>query len=381
MNQQDAFLNSAGSYLKRYQRKDGRFSYRARPDGGEVKRDYNTLRHAGTVYALCNAKPFLSLDVSFEIERALEYLWRWFLVPVPGSEMQFAIASGRKGQLGADIAKLGGLGLSLVALCSVDRPWTAFETTAAEGMMRYTRTLIRDDGSMIFKLNYRSGKAHSFQSLYYPGEVALGFLMYGVRQGDAAAVDACKRILLRLADARRGLDTVPADHWALLATARLFSEARTGSIDLDENTEVLLYHHGAQVIEEILAAADLSKGPTGALVDTGKCCSIATRLEGLTAMQPWLMENEYPSLQIVNQRIEDGVGYLLRSQYKDGDCIGGLPWVPDFHPASSGRANSPEVRVDTVQHAISAVLGAKAISPETKPSTQKSKLKGGTLSP
>lgn len=366
MNQRNAFLNAAASYLKRHQRKDGRFIYRARPDGGGVKKDYNTLRHAGTIYALCHAKPLLSFDVCSEIERALEYLWRWYLVPVPGSEMQFAIASGRKGRRGADIAKLGGLGLSLVALCSVDRSWTAFETSAAEGMVRYTRTLIRDDGSMIFKLNYRNGKAHRFQSLYYPGEVALGFLMYGVRRGDAAAVDTCIQILMHLSNSRRELDHVPPDHWALLATARLFSEAKAGFIDLDEPTEASLYYHATQIIGEILAAADLATGPSGSLVDNGKSCSIATRLEGLTAMQPWLTENGYRSLQIVNQRIEDGVNYLLRSQYTDGDCIGGLPWVPDFHPASSDRADSPEVRIDTVQHAISAVLGAETVLPEAK---------------
>ena len=149
MNHLNGFLDAAAGYLTNHQRSDGRFTYRARPDGGDVKRDYNTLRHAGTIYALCNAQPFLSASVSPVIERALEYLWRWYLVPVPGTEMQFAIASGRKGRRGADAAKSGGLGLSLVALCSVDRSWTAFETDAAAGMIRYTRTLVRDDGSMI----------------------------------------------------------------------------------------------------------------------------------------------------------------------------------------------------------------------------------------
>ncbi len=126
-----AFLNSAADYLVRHQRKDGKFIYRVRPDGKPVKNDYNTLRHAGTIYALCHANQHTSHDLSPTIDRALAYLWRWYLVPVPGPEMQFAIASARPGKRGDDMAKIGGLGLSLVALCSVERSWTGFETDAA----------------------------------------------------------------------------------------------------------------------------------------------------------------------------------------------------------------------------------------------------------
>ena len=359
-----AFLNSATGYLAKHQRKDGRFVYRARPDGKDVKGDYNTLRHAGTIYALCNANPFVSKDISATIERALDYLWRWFLVPVPAPNLQFAIASGRRGQSNADFAKAGGMGLSLVALCSVDRPWTEFEETVAQGLIRYTNTLIRDDGSMIFKLNYRTGKIDEFVSLYYPGEVALGYLLYGVRQGDSAAVETCIRILMYLADTRRSLDDVPPDHWALLATSKLFSEARSGAISLDEERGVLLYYHGVQVTEKILAIADESTGPKGSLVDNGQVCSIATRLEGLTAMYPWLEDRDYPSFDLVKQRIDEGIDYLIDSQYRKGDCLGGLPWVPKHHPAASTRKVSPEVRIDTVQHAISAVLGAQAVLPK-----------------
>ena len=365
MNERDAFLDAATGYLASHQRKDGRFAYRARPDGQSVRNDYNTLRHAGTIYALCSAEHHVSSNLSQTIDRALEYLWRWYLVPVPGSSMQFAIASGRRGQKAADVAKIGGMGLALIALCSVNRPLSAFEASAAEGMVRYARTLIRDDGSMVNKVDYRTGEESDFVSLYYPGEVALGFLLYGIRQNDTTAVDTCIRILTYLADTRRPFEDVPPDHWALLATARLFLEARAGSVRLDEATEAFLYYHGIQVTEKVLRIADAAPDPVGSLVKNGQCCSIATRLEGLTAMQPWLARNDYPSLDKVNQRIGEGISYLIASQYRDGSCEGGVPWIPTFHPDAPKKDIAPEVRIDTVQHSISAVLGAKALSEKT----------------
>ncbi len=216
---------------------------------------------------------------------------------------------------------------------------------------------------MTFKLNYRTGKVDDFVSLYYPGEVALGLLMYGVRQGDEAAVDSCVRILMQLADVRRPQEDVPPDHWALLATSKLFHLAAQGNVTLDPDTRVFLYYHGAQVTEKIRRIAAESPEPQGSLVDNGQCCSIATRLEGLTAMQPWLKQEEYPDLDAVNRLIEDGVSYLIDSQYRKGDSKGGVPWVSRHHPASKTREISPEIRIDTVQHSISAILGAQANLP------------------
>ena len=39
----------------------------------------------------------------------------------------------------------------------------------------------------------------------------------------------------------------------------------------------------------------------------------------------------------------------------------GVPWVPDWHPGAKKQQISPEVRIDTVQHAMSAVLAARKL--------------------
>lgn len=357
------FLELACAYLADHQQSSGKFTYRLRRDGGKVKRDYNTLRHAGTIYALNQADAHVDRDLTPTIEAALDYLWRWYLVPVPGDQMQYAIASARPGKNGDSVAKIGGIGLSLVAVGSLARSWTGFEQDAVAGMIRFADTLIRPDGSMICKLDFRTGAVSDFISLYYPGEVALGMLLCGVRSGDSAVVETCIRILMYLADLRRPDEDVPPDHWAVLATAKLFELANQGQVDLDDDTRVLLYYHGIQVVEKIQRIAAEPPQIPGSLVDNGQCCSIATRLEALTAFQPWLKQEDYPGLDEVDRLVSEGVDYLLKSQYQNGMCVGGLPWIPASHPHSKKRADSNEVRVDTVQHSISAVVGAQAIDP------------------
>ena len=70
------FLELACAYLADHQQSSGKFTYRLRRDGGKVKRDYNTLRHAGTIYALNQADAHVDRDLTPTIEAALDYLFR-----------------------------------------------------------------------------------------------------------------------------------------------------------------------------------------------------------------------------------------------------------------------------------------------------------------
>ncbi|MFY0691016.1 MAG: hypothetical protein JXR14_03745 [Paracoccaceae bacterium] len=355
------FVRDAAQYLQKYQRKSGKFTYRVRPDAKPVKPDYNVLRHAGTVYALCQARGMVGAELDDAIDRGLEYLWRWYLVPIPGPKMQYAIAAARPGKRNDDVTKIGSMGLVLIAASSMHRPMTEFERDACAGMVRYVQNLIRPDGSMISKLNFRTGEVSDFVSLYYPGEVSLGLLLYGVRFGDKAATATAIRIIEYLAKTRRKDVRVPPDHWALLATSKAFELARAGEIKLSKAATDRLYVHATQVIAELLRAAEAGQTEIGSLVSDGHCCAIGTRLEGMTAMQPWLKERGYEHLEQLDFFIEMGIAYVIEAQYRKGKLKGGVPWVSPNHPRYDPLDQSPEVRIDTVQHNISAVLGGLAL--------------------
>lgn len=228
------FILHSAEYFARHQRKSGKFFYRIRLDGGDVRSDYNVLRHAGAAYSLGQSLPFAGPTAQQTADRALAYLWRWYLVPVVADELQFAIASAKPGNRNCDIAKLGGVSLAQIAVSTQQRELTEFEKDVARGLARFTCSMIAPDGSFTSKINIRTGAVSDFVSLYYPGEASLSLLLFAMKFDDNVAVEHALRILRYLSDSRRGAPSVPPDHWALLATAEVFSLVADGRIDVDE---------------------------------------------------------------------------------------------------------------------------------------------------
>ena len=246
------FIVHSAEYLARHQKNSGRFFYRIRLDGGDVKSDYNVLRHAGSVYSLAQSLPFAGPIAQRAADQALSYLWRWYLVPVEADQLQFAIVSARPGKRNCDIVKLGGVALALTALVTQQRDLSDFERDVARGLARFTCSLIAPDGSFTCKLNIRTGAVSDFVSLYYPGEAALSLLLFAIRFDDDVAKETALRILRYLSDSRHGAPSVPPDHWALLATAKVFSLVADGRIDVDAATLEAFYIHTIQIVEKIL---------------------------------------------------------------------------------------------------------------------------------
>jgi hypothetical protein len=74
-------------------------------------------------------------------------------------------------------AELGATGLGLVALAAAReaRP-EAVSLEQLQSLGRFLLFLQRDDGSFVNKYRLKTGPVPSWQSLYYPGEAALGLL-------------------------------------------------------------------------------------------------------------------------------------------------------------------------------------------------------------
>jgi hypothetical protein len=153
---------------------------------------------------------------------------------------------------------------------------------------------------------------------------------------------------------------VPADHWALLATEKLLSLENIDEVPVPRE---LLVNHAIQISEAILQ--DQIEDPErpeydGGFTEDGRTTPTATRLEGLQAAL-----NVLPPDHELRRRIETavprGISFLLRAQVSEGEFSGAYPRAvgkidPDLPDADAFNRRATEVRIDYVQHALSAMI-------------------------
>ena len=250
----------------------------------------------------------------------------------------------------------------------------------------------------------KGGRDGSWTSLYYPGEAALGLMMlYEAEDDDAQRIRwyrGASRAIRYLYEVRKDLPLakVEPDHWALIATERLLAQYdrihpvasnsslrgdREGGASLATREQAL--SHAAKVCRHmVLEPAELGRR-RGCQVSNGSTCSTSTRLEGYAAALAYLPSETAEEMKLrdlIGLNMDAGVGYLLAAQVTEPDAsegggngrtflspysrlslrgcavcdlTGAFPatYPPDpKHPEAAA-----EVRVDFVQHALSAMVG------------------------
>ena len=361
-------IHSSAEYLSRVCDENGKFAYRINLSPAvEVKPKYNLLRHSGTIYALGSYNQvYPNGQTRKTLKRATDFLKDLTIAPFPGNEKILAVWSHPKLTRGETIlqAKLGGTGLGLVALLSVEQ--TMPGTTPVEYLRRLGNFLLfmqKKDGGFYSKfIPERGGRDDSWTSLYYPGEAALGLIMLYEKDPSLVWLQAAADCIAYLARKRQGKKIVESDHWALLATARLLPLYDRCQKPLPRQAIV---KHAVQICGSILKSMPLKYGSPlryGSFTEDGRTTPTATRLEGLLAALTFL-PGDYTTLR--NQMvvaIQDGIKFLLRARVRSGEFAGGMPRaikrLPANHPRFSESFNrrATEIRIDYVQHALSAML-------------------------
>ena len=370
-----ASIHLAADYLVKRCNHNGKFLYRINlnPDATLTPK-YNFLRHAGAIYALGQYEGAYPNTASLQaMKRAALFLKKASIDPIPE---KFAPVPVRNDLLavwsipavtgsGKPIqAKLGGTGLGLVALVSLEN--IAPGTTPLDYLRQMGNFIVfmqKKDGSFYSKFYpHHGGKNDQWTSLYYPGEAALGLIMLYELDPDPQWLQAAANAIAYLARLRKGRSQVAADHWALLATARLLPMYDRCRQPLPR---AAIVNHAVQICESILKTAahypetSLSHG---CLTDDGRTTPTAIRLEGLLAALDIIPdENKNLKKQMVISSHE-GIGFLLRSQIQSGEYAGAIPrairLLPEGHAkfTKSFNQRATEVRIDYVQHALSAML-------------------------
>lgn len=359
----------SADYLIRECGDNGRFTYRINLNPKVTPRPkYNMLRHGGTIYALAmydqkhpNKKTKKALD------RATRFLKK-NIAPIPGKDDLLTVwsypeISGRRAPVQA---KLGGTGLGLVALLSVEKIKPG--TTPVSYLRRMGQFLLfmqKKDGSFYSKyVPAEGGRTDKWTSLYYPGEAALGLLMLYEKDPSMKWLQSAANAIAYLARIRAKKKSVEADHWALLATAELLPIC-------DRNKSAFprkkILRHAIQICESIVsrkATHPEDEPEYGCFTRDGRTCPTATRLEGLQAALTFLPKKNETLRKRIESTVSQGLSFLIRSQIPSGKYAGGIPKairpLPKNHPRFDKSFNykATEIRVDYVQHALSAMIWA-----------------------
>jgi hypothetical protein len=340
-----AIALSAG-YLERACGPDGKFVYEIETHYGQQASSYNIVRHAGAMYALAMLnRSTPDRNAVDAMVRAATFMRQNYIAQDvhPGQLVVWSEPTGQDSE-----AELGATGLGLVALTEVRKVAPkSVPLGDLQALGRFALFLQKDDGSFASKYNSETGP-EDWDSLYYPGETALGLI--GLYETDHSRqwLNAAAKALSYLAKNRTKLSPVPADHWALIAMAKLLPYCDKPSCPVSRE-ELLQYAN--RVCDSILH--DQLRNPAapldGAFDAIGVTASAATRMEGLLATLEFLPKNEFRAK--VEAAAGRGIAFLLRTQIKSGPYAGGLPSA-----FLAGAPGTSEIRIDCVQHALSAWL-------------------------
>jgi hypothetical protein len=339
-----AIALSAG-YLERSCGPDGKFVYEVDINSGRQASSYNVVRHAGAIYALAmlsHSKP--DRQAVDAMVRAAYFLRQNYIGPGVNPD-QLVVWSGPMGHRSE--ADLGATGLGLVALTEVRKiAPKSVPLKELQALGRFTLFLQDDDGSFVSK-SQETGSQDTGGSLYYPGEAALGLIALYETDRSRQWLDAAAKALSYLASSRGTLSPVPADHWALLAIAKLLPYCKIGcSVSREELLQYANQVCNAIVHEQMRNPASPYDGDFDPY---GQTAPAAANLEGLLAALEFLPNGE------LRRRVEAAAGrsvaFLLRAQIRSGQFAGGMPGA-----LRTSAPSSAEIRIDYVQHALCAWL-------------------------
>jgi len=345
----------------RHQRLDGSFDYSYEPKTDTVSSSYNLLRHAGTCYALVELYQATGSDeFRAAADRGLDFLLTAARGPKPedaGAGFEAIVSPDGE-------AKLGGAALAVLAMVQYQK------ATGDERRLDRVRSLARfllfqQDTNGHFRSKYYYGlpDPKPFESIYYPGEAILALLrLHGV-DPRSAWLDAARTgadWLIDVRDAGKSTAALPHDHWLLMGLDELHcvtGDARYSS-------------HAERIAAAIVAAQRRdSRYPdwVGSFYDPPRSTPTATRAEGLVAACRLVRRNGADDTALLDA-LRLMASFQLRCQLTRENVL----YLPRPDRAVGGFRRSLtnwEVRVDYVQHNVSALLGLRSLLMERSEST------------
>lgn len=334
----------AWDYLVNVQEDDGSFIYLYDPEEQVSLWGYNILRHAGTVYSLLEVYEY-SNDAKYlqAAELGLWYLQRqiedcsWFapqaLCLVENNEV-----------------KLWWNALAILAM------WLYTELTdkndfvlTMQWLATWMLSVQNSEWEFVIHKMDMQWRASDFVSQYYPWEALYAL----AKLYDITSIDNYIRAayqwaiwLITVRDAWLTLRNVTHDHWLLYGLSNIYRHY----------PDPLLVQHGQLMVNSIVSRQrweeDTDYKPwVGSFMYPPRTTPTSTRMEWLIAAHALFSQAWFSNLaKSIEPNIALGIGYIHRSQLLEWyEWTTGYGWFPESLTDSS-------IRIDYVQHAISALL-------------------------
>jgi hypothetical protein len=358
----DALLAAAragGEFLLRHQTASGLLAYQYRPSEDDFTDTDNLVRQAGTAYSLVELADATG-DLRFRsaAERVITALLGRGRSGPPAPEGVAARTLAITEDNGE--AKLGASALALLAITRCRAAGgCADQGRTAEELAAYLLSQQRADGSFVSKVDLDTGEVDDFESIYYPGEAILALLRLAsqVPEGPwAVAATRGARWLITVRDADKSDAELPHDHWLLMGLAELVRREPLNPLWTDHARRIA----GAIVRAQHRAATEPDW--IGGYYDPPRATPTATRGEGLVAMAAIARQRQESDAAWI-EAMRLGAEFQLRCQLmpestlylrRPDRALGGM------RKGLTGWA----VRIDYVQHSISAFLGLRALQLE-----------------
>ena len=346
-NKQQSLHNSvllAWDYLVDVQEDDGSFIYLYDPDEQISLGWYNILRHAGTVYSLLEIYAYSNDDKYLEAAE----LWLWYL------QRQIQ-----------DCSWFASDALCLVENNEVKLWWNALAILA---MGLYTELTDRDDFVLTMQwlaawiLSVQNNewefvihkmdmewRVSDFVSQYYPWEGLYALAkLYDITWVDTYIRAAYQWAiwLITVRDAWLTLRNIAHDHWLLYALRDIYRHY----------PDTVLVQHGQFITNSIISRQRLEEDTdykpwVGSFMYPPRTTPTSTRMEWLIAAHTLFSQAWFTNLaESIEPNISLGIWYIRGSQLLDGyEWTLWYGWFPESLTESA-------IRIDYVQHAISALL-------------------------
>lgn len=339
-----------GSYLIESVMEDGEFHYSYEPGTDRIADSYNTLRHAGTLFAMMELyRVTLEPELLEAGERAADFLLNTITTcTVNGAET--ACVVDEQGEV-----KLGGNGLALIAFA---------EYIYATGDQRFVPIMQQlalwieatqaENGEFLFhKMDPVTGANIPFISEYYPGEALLGLTrLYAIDANEQwlDIAEAGALWLINVRDAGKADAALPHDHWLLYALNDLYRH-RPNPIYLQHAMRL-----ANTIIASQLRTPEYPPDWFGGYYVPPRSTPTATRTEGLCAA--YQLARDYgDQLDAVAflAAMQFGARFQLGTQYREESAMYFANPQRTFGGFRRSLTES-DIRIDYVQHNISSLL-------------------------
>jgi hypothetical protein len=347
-------IRDALSYLCQHVQLDGRFDYVYDPIKNSVGDQYNLLRHAGTTMELYRfvGTIYDNGSVATAANKSWEYLLRFVTQVNRLGEECSCVAT-------ADVAKLGGTALMLLALYARamvgDAP--TGEIALANRLARYILSQQRTDGSFVSKALVSRNESIPFESVYYPGEAVLALCFaYRLTQESSYLAHAVQgaRALMHTTSCAPNAGGRYADHWYMKSLAELYL------LDPDPAWATRLRSMATPMLSTPSRLANGS-APVHWLVNSSTT-NLSTRVEALlAALSVDLEMGDHPHARETLNHAQAGLMLCLERQI---DCDSGEIKELKAHGGFRQSKWRSEIRIDYIHHPLGASLSFLRLEPQ-----------------